>query len=129
MVVNFMESIGILLYGYDKNQAKVLHNHLEQLMDTEIQLISASGRENDVVESIISEECQGEFHEGIPKVLMFLGFSDAAINQVLDGFSTFHDITLPIFCGLTESNIKWPMKQLLDHLIEEQRYWAEQKKK
>ena len=124
-----MESIGILLYGYDQNQAKTLHKHLMQLMDTEITLISASGRENDIVESIISEEDQGDFQDCAPKVLMFLGFSDAAINQVLDGFSTFQDITRPIFCGLTESNIKWPMKQLLNHLVEEQRYWAEQKKK
>ena len=124
-----MESIGILLYGYGENQAKTLHKDLEQMMDTKISLISASGRENDIVESIISKDSQGEFHEGTPKVLMFLGFSDAAINQVLDGFSTFQDITRPIFCGLTKSNIKWPMKQLIDHLIEEQRYWVEQNKK
>jgi hypothetical protein len=124
-----MESIGILLYGYDEKQAKTLHKQLEQLMDTEVALISGSGRENDVVESIISQESQGDFKDGTPKVLIFLGFSDAAINQVLDGFSTFQDITRPIFCGLTESNIKWPMKQLLNHLIEEQQYWAEQKKK
>ena len=119
-----MTDIGIMVYGYDESEATNLQQHLEHLMDTQITIISGSDRENDIIESIISEDTAGVFRNGSPKVMMFLGFSDASINRVLDEFKNFSDVNRPIFCGLTENNVKWPLKQLIDHLIEEQRYWA-----
>jgi hypothetical protein len=124
-----MDHLGVMVYGYSEDEAKSLHGHLQNLMDTDISLISGSGREQEVVETILTDEVKAIFQDASPKILMFLGFSDKMINLVLDEFSSISDVARPIFCGLTENNVKWSLQQLLDHLIEEQRYWAEQQKK
>ena len=123
-----MESVRIMAFGYDKKEAGTIQNQLEQLIGTRVTVISAVGREHDTIESILSENDPGEFKDESPKVLMFLGFSDSSINTVLQEFSNFKGVHRPIFCGLTEDNIKWPVEQLLSHLEEEQRYWSKQKK-
>ena len=87
-----MNLLGILVYGYDKAGARSIHHYLEKLLDTQISLISAIGREEEIVESIISDDDAGIFKDGSPKILPFLGFSDENITVVLDAFSQIEDV-------------------------------------
>jgi len=125
--VDEMIPLGILVYGYGKTKARSIHQHLEAVLDTDILLISATDREEDTVESIITNDTAGMFKDETPKILLFLGFSDEYITRVLDAFSQIEGVERPIFCGLTEENSTWPFNQLLSHLEEEHRYWSSQK--
>jgi hypothetical protein len=60
---------------------------------------------------------------------MFLGFDDNDISSTLEKFPAADKMTRPIFCGLTENNISWPLQKLLEHLIEERNYWKDKEKK
>ena len=63
------------------------------------------------------------------KILLFLGFSEDQVGAVLKGFPKTGSIKRPIFCGLTEQNMNWTLDYLIEHLVEEDKYWSEQDKK
>ena len=117
-----MEQLGIMLYGYEKTDAYIIKTAIEGVVNGEVFLISGSRKETHIIENIISDEMYDTFDDKEVKVLMFLGFDDKEISLVLDRFPGSDKITRPIFCGLTENNIKWPLQELIKHLIEERNY-------
>lgn len=122
-----MEQLGIMLYGYDRDDAQIIKNSLETAFNNEIILLSGSSKESQIVEEIISDEEYDTFEDNELKVLMFLGFDDNHINLTLEKFPGPDKIIRPIFCGLTKNNIAWPLNKLLEHLIEERNYWNKKK--
>ena len=58
---------------------------------------------------------------------MFLDFLDEEIRLLLYNFSEL-TITKPLFCVLTELNISWALDKLIDDLIEERKYFEEQRR-
>ena len=113
-----MESTGILLYGYDEATAKSISESLGQLIDAEVVLISASGRDDNTVSQILDlgpvENTYGDLEN---KTMMFLGFNDDQLGLAMKLFPK--EIARPIFCGLTEQNVNWQVKYLVEHLLEE----------
>ena len=122
-----MNAHGIMLYGYSKDQAGLIQNHLEALFEMPITVISGKGKESEVVAVIITDEHVNDFGEGSPKILMFLGFSDDEIKKTVDTFHSIVNVQRPIFCGLTEENMQWSLRMLIEHLEEEHRRWTNQK--
>lgn len=118
-----MSQLGILVYGYDQEQAMILHAHLEQLLETELYLFTATGKESMIIRDILNSGPDFYFGDRDIKVLIFLGFQQEQVGVVLGDFPV--GIPRPIFCGLTMYNIEWPVSQLLDHLLEEQLHWTE----
>ena len=53
-------------------------------------------------------------------------FDDEQVKILLHNFPKKER---PIFCGLTDENIKWDMKYLMEHLLEEKKYWESQGKR
>ena len=122
-----MKDLGIMLYGYEKTDAYTIKSAIEGIMNREVILTSGSRKESDIVENIISDDMYDTYEDKEIKVLMFLGFDDSEIALAMDRFPGSDEITRPIFCGLTDNNIAWPLRQLIEHLIEERNYWNSKK--
>jgi len=116
-----MNQTGLLLFGYDRQQADTIKETLDGLLEKDLFLISASQRENWKVIDILEEEPGNLFEEMTPKICMFLGFSREEIDATLKGFPKEKEIARPLFCVPTEHNLQWRFERLREHLLEEQR--------
>jgi hypothetical protein len=56
--------------------------------------------------------------------LMFLCFSEVQMHMVLEGFPGNGGLKRPIFCTLTSQNQHWPLRELIEHLVAENRQWT-----
>jgi len=120
------EPLGMMLYGYETSESAFLQAYLSDILQRPVIALSASGKE-DVPVQMILEDPGETFEKNETKILMFLGFDDLQIGLALDQFPKDGSISRPIFCGLTEENINWPLNQLLEHLREEEKYWKNKK--
>ena len=60
--------------------------------------------------------------------MLFLAFTEEQTRRVLKDFPGGDGgIRRPIFCGLTAQNRQWPLRELLEHLVEEHRCWSGKK--
>jgi hypothetical protein len=119
--------LGILLYGYDRNDALVIVNEYMEFLEEGIVLIGASCSDDLAVSEILSPGFRQCFEDHENKVIMFLGFSGEQVQMALKSFPGERGIPRPIFCGLTESNYNWKMKDLVEHLLEEQAFHQKRK--
>lgn len=124
-----MEPLGILLYGYSENDSKKIKKILEELMKDPIILISGSKKENVKVLDILEYGPDDNYEDKENKILLFLGFNDEQIDKVLQNFpdNIENEIQRPIFCGLTQENVNWTLEYLVEHLLEEDKYWKSKK--
>jgi hypothetical protein len=118
------EPLGVLLYGFDGKESSYLQAFLTEVMEQYVLALSAAGQEENPVQGILSSPSKA-FEEKEIKILMFLGFDDEKISKVLNEFPSDGSIHRPIFCGLTAENINWPLKQLIEHLQEEDKQWKD----
>jgi hypothetical protein len=118
-----MEPLGILLYGYTPEDSQAILNLLEQIVNDKIILISGSGKEEMKVIDILEQGPRNEYIEKENKIMVFLGFSEEQVGAVLNKFPKNDKLKRPIFCGLTEQNIGWTLNYLIEHLLEEDKYW------
>jgi hypothetical protein len=117
-----MDRSGILLYGYGEESALLLHKALSEGLGHSIVLYSASGMEERTLLETISAANKTFFEEKDPALLIFMGFGDDEIRKTIEIFPAGR-VKRPIFCSLTKENINWPVKSLVSHLQEEDRYW------
>jgi hypothetical protein len=90
-------------------------------------IISGSKKENLKVINILDKGPEDSFENKEKKILLFLGFSETQVGVVLKEFPKSETLVRPIFCGLTEENINWTLEYLIEHLVEEDKYWATKK--
>jgi hypothetical protein len=83
---NQMQSLGVLVCGYNQEDARHLKAFLDKTLDTYVMLISASQKEEMKIIDLLKKEPQACFEEDKIKVLMFLGFSEVQTHMVLEGF-------------------------------------------
>jgi hypothetical protein len=122
-----MSELGILIYGYNEKDVEHIKSSIKNILNTDILILSASFLEYEKVGNIL-DKCQNDRFEDKPvKILMFLGFNDGQINTVLKDFPKRNGLKRPIFCGLTENNIKWTFQELIDDLVKEDLYWAQKR--
>jgi hypothetical protein len=119
--------LGVMLYGYDRKWAQAIGSMLSKLLGEDVAVLSGSRREGVPISAIIGGESSSEFDDGDVKVMMFLGFDDAQVSAAVSGLPRDGSIPRPIFCAVTESNVKWPLSELIEHLLEEKRYWEKNK--
>lgn len=122
-----MSELGILIYGYSENDVMAIVNTIGKELETKIHVYGSSGKEDMTVQDILEEATWGGFGDREHKILMLLGFGDEQVGVALASFPS--EIQRPIFCGLTEENIGWKISYLVEHLLEEERYWKEQARK
>ena len=122
-----MESLGILLYGYNLSDSENIHKKLLGILNEDVIVISGSSKEDITLNDILEQGPNDNYKDSEHKILVFLGFNDLQVSAVLNGFPKNSELTRPIFCGLTEQNLNWPLKELIEHLVEEDKNWTEKR--
>jgi len=117
----------IVVYGYSEEDVNKLKAFFDTKLDISLEISSASGKENIKIADIIESKESSFFEDKQDKVLMFLDFLDEEIRYLLYNFSDIN-IAKPLFCVLTEHNINWNFDRLILDLIEERKYFEENKK-
>ncbi len=118
-----MAEIGIMVYGFSKDEASSIKKALEDINGEEVILISGSGREDDLLGDILEDEGYDNFEEKEdPRVIMFLGFDGPKIHASMDNFPKLQG-KRPIFCTPTENNIGWKLSALIKDLMEEREHF------
>ncbi len=120
-----MEAMGIMLYGYTQEDAENIKKFVGELIGDDLILFSATEKEQVKIIDILKQGPASLFGDEKNKILMFLGFNNEQIGKVMRNFQSCLNIERPIFCGLTEQNVGWTFQDLLEHLLEEERHWAE----
>jgi hypothetical protein len=124
-----MTDIGIMLYGYGEDDANLIHGTLEEVLGEEIDLISAARQEERVVADILERADSVNFEEQKVKVLMVLGFTEDQLDTALKGFPKREGLARPIFCVLTQHNLRWPLLHLIEDLLDERRAFQEMQRR
>ena len=119
------DPIGILIYGYRKEDAFTIRAALDRALEESVFLISGSGKEEWVVLDILDKGPEDIFEAKEDKVVIFLAFTQDQIDAALRGFPE-QGIPRPIFCGLTMQNMQWKLNILIGHLKEEHRLWTQE---
>jgi hypothetical protein len=118
--------IGILIYGYNRENALQIEKTLDRVLNDSIFVISASGKSNRTIADILDSGPDDFYEDRTDKMIMFLAFNKEQIDAALNGFPS-PEIERPIFCGLTAQNIQWPLNRLFEHLKDEHRQWTRDK--
>lgn len=119
-----MPSVGVLICGYHQEDARTIKAFLDKTLDTYVIMVSASQKAETKIIDILRKGPEECFAEEETKVLMFLGLSEVQTHMVLEGFPGDGGLKRPIFCTLTAQNQHWPLRELIDHLVEERRRWT-----
>ena len=117
------DPIGILIYGYNREDAFRIRATLDRALNDSIFVISASGKEDMLIADILDNGPEDFYEDRQDKIIMFLAFNKEQVDAVLNDFPS-PNITRPIFCGLTVQNIQWMMNRLIEHLKQEHRQWT-----
>lgn len=124
-----MAEIGIMVYGFGREEAGIIKDKLIDINNEEVMLISGCRREEDIISDILDDEGYSEFEEKEdPRVVMFLGFDGPKIHASMDNFPELNG-NRPIFCTPTENNSEWKLSALLEDLMEERAYFKQKDKK
>jgi hypothetical protein len=116
---------GILMYGYEKTDADRINQSITKTIKKPLFMTSAVGKESDIIDSLINTHQENKFEDKDTKIIMFINITNEEIQHILKEFPIA--VQRPIFCGLTKHNISWSFSQLKEHLLEEQKYWEQQK--
>jgi hypothetical protein len=120
-----VQSVGVLICGYGKEDAQAIKAFLDKTLDTYVILVSASQKTEMKIIDILQKGPEDCFADEETKILMFLGFTEVQTHMVLEGFpSGVGGVKRPIFCSLTGQNRHWPLRELIEHLMEEHRRWS-----
>jgi hypothetical protein len=120
-----VQSVGVLICGYGKEDAQAIKAFLDKTLDTYVTLVSASQKTEMKIIDILQKGPEDCFADEETKILMFLGFTEVQTHMVLEGFSSgVGGIKRPIFCSLTGQNRHWPLHELIEHLVDEHRRWS-----
>lgn len=123
-----MQPVGVLICGYNREDALSVKAFLDKTLDTDVTQISASQKADMKIIDILQRGPEDCFADEEMKILMFLGFSELQVRRVLQDFPGGDGgIRRPIFCSLTAHNSQWPLRELLEHLAEEHRRWSGKK--
>jgi hypothetical protein len=120
---HIMNPLGILVYGYNEEDARFIGESLGHTLEQDIFVISASKKEDMTIGHILEKGPEDLFEDREPKIVVFLAFSKEQIDMTLREFPDREDLARPIFCGLTHHNIGWQLSHLIEHLLEEERHW------
>ena len=120
-----MQPVGVLICGYGKEDAQTIQTFLDRTLDARVILISASQKAEMKIIDILQKGPEDCFADEETKILMFLGFTEAQTRAVLQDFPSGEGgVKRPIFCSLTAQNRQWPLRELIEHLVEEHRRWS-----
>ncbi|MBN2719346.1 MAG: DUF3783 domain-containing protein [Deltaproteobacteria bacterium] len=112
-----------LVSGYDADEIESLSGFLEGIgyPGVPVKYCTASGLDS-LLETVLSEEALEEpAGKGkLPTVMVFSGMTSADVQTVMGRFKEC-GLPRPIFATTTPTNLKFTVKTLLQHLLEEQR--------
>ena len=115
-----MTHTGFILYGYDNQEAVIIKNAVDRILQCDSIMISASKMEKNTIDEILQRGPVNEFEKGEETFMMLLGMEKESVMNVVKFFPK-EGVRRPIFCMLTKNNIDWSVEKLVKHLIDEQR--------
>ena len=123
-----MQTAGILIYGYNRDDALVIKSFTDGMLGFPVLMTSASQRMDEKISDILKTTTEESFTDEATKILMLIDFTEEQINAFLGNFpGKKGGLQRPIFCTLTKQNKDWPFGELVEHLNEEHRYWTSKK--
>ena len=120
-----MQPVGVLINGYNSEDAGTIKAFLDRTLDTDVIMVSASQKADMKIIDILRQGPEACFEDEDGKILMSMGFSEVQTHMVLKGFPGEGGLKRPIFCTLTQQNRQWPLRELVEHLAAEHRRWTE----
>lgn len=113
----------ILIYGFREDEKKSLSKLVEENELPFVKVIKESMGDmqlSDIIDGKIFETFEIELPK--EKVILFNNLTDEEIEKAILAFKK-HFNTLPILAAVTETSVKWTLKYLLEHLIEERNWY------
>ena len=112
-----------LVSGYDEGDLETLRTFLDSAGFEDVAVKCCTAEQiNDSLENVLNGDTIGEpvGSDRLPCTMLFSGLTPADVKQVM---SQFKDCGLqrPIFATTTPTNLTFSLKELLLHLIEEQK--------
>ena len=118
----------ILLGGWDKTELEILNNFVAKENIEDIIILTENHLNyvlKDIVEGNVSVECKKLLSE---KLIIFDGFDNKEISEFISGFKVLN-LPSPIYAMITKHSIKWKLKKLINHLVEEREEFKKRSKK
>jgi hypothetical protein len=112
-----------LVSGYNSQEVAALTAFLLSLGYNDVPVRPCSESQlNDTLESVLSSDSQDApaADGALPHVIVCSGMTSADVQTVMRGFSR-SGLTRPVFATTTPTNMTFTLKELLRHLLEEQR--------
>lgn len=117
----------LLICGYTENEQISLKNHLKQkgLASISLQPCRVDSL-NHKLKDVLKGESKGELIEAekLPPVIVWSGIEHSELDSALQDFSA-SGLKRPIFATATEPNLDFTVKELLNHLLSEQKAMRE----
>jgi hypothetical protein len=112
-----------LVSGYNSQEVTALSAFLLSLGYHDVPVRPCSESQlNDTLESVLSSDSQDTpaADGALPHVVVCSGMTSADVQTVMRGFSR-SGLTRPVFATTTPTNLTFTLKELLRHLLEEQK--------
>ncbi len=120
------EKFYFFVYGLSKDEVERIKKAVKEEFNRESEFISGVGKEEILVKHILDDWEEGSFEDLETKIIMLLNLDDNEIFRFLEIYPK--ELKRPIFCTPTENNIHWSLKELIEDLVEEHRFFKEQQK-
>ena len=118
----------VLIGGWNDEELEILNNFLEKSDIDEIITLTESHSEyvmKDIIQGKVNIDNENLLSE---RVIIFDGFNNKEISEFIEKFKRL-GLTSPVFAMITKHSIKWKLKDLLKHLIEEREEFKKRMKK
>lgn len=112
-----------LVSGYNGQEVSELSAFLDTLGYNGIPIRACGESQlNDTLETVLSSDSPEDpaADGALPHVMVFSGMTSADVQTVMRGFSK-SGLRRPVFATTTPTNMTFTLKELLRHLLEEQR--------
>jgi hypothetical protein len=117
----------LLMCGFSESEHIALQNHLEQqgLKNIQVQPCRYDSLDQKL-EEVLNGRSQRELVEAekLPPVIVWSGIEHRELDSALQDF-TDSGLKRPIFATATEPNLNFTVKELLNHLLSEQKAMRE----
>ncbi|MDA3810883.1 MAG: DUF3783 domain-containing protein [Spirochaetaceae bacterium] len=119
----------VLVSGFDEDSHAILDKFITENGISDFSVIPCrEDSVNKLIEEVLGNQSEAKIvtPEKLPPVMLWSGITHQELDQILGNFKTC-GLVRPIFATTTESNLKFSVKELLQHLLKEQQQMKKSK--
>lgn len=117
----------VFVCGYSSISHKILESFLKDQQNSSIEVVPCRDDALDkTIEEVLENQSASEIisQEKLPPVMLWSGISHLELDSILSNFKE-NGLARPIFATTTTHNLKFSTKELLKHLLDEQKAMRE----